>query len=105
MTDDFDRAETPVMGTPCRNDCPLAKSAVRAHWLNLLAPGGSIAKLAEIVDTLTGRLDAAVKRLDKLSARSRTLTLALGILVLTLASFAAGAVSMRAIAWVARARP
>jgi hypothetical protein len=56
------------------------------------------------VDTLTGRLDAAVKRLDKLSARSRTLTLALGILVLTLASFAAGAVSMRAIEWVARAR-
>ena len=106
-TDDFDRAVTPVVGTPCRDDCPLATREARKFWLNMLAPGGALALLAirfnqmgMIVDRQADRLDDAVKKLDKLSARSRTLTLVLGILVLALASFAAGAVSMRAIAWV-----
>jgi hypothetical protein len=83
-----------VVGSPFR-DGRRSLLAVLAIRLN---------RLGQIVDKQAELLDAAVKRIDKLSARSRTLTLVLALVALSLASFAAGAIAMRALAWAARSR-
>lgn len=94
MTDDFERAATPVVGTPCRDECPLAKKEVRRHWLDLLAPGGSVARLADIVDGLSTKL----ARMDR---RVTVVMVVVGLLV----SFAAGCMFAAVLKFATRVVP
>ena len=75
---------------------------MRKHWFDLLSPGGQVARLADKIDEQVDRLDVVVKRFDRLSSRTRTLTLVVVAVVLTIASFAVGAITMGVIAWAAR---